>query len=419
METLDEINEMYVKKLMPNIIWMFFCLFTGVIGNSLVLLVYRLRMKTELNERYFIPILAFLDLLASLISSLHGILNYMLRINYPSEIMCIFFNFGSFFTAAASAHTLLLIAIQRYRKICVPFGKQMTLFWRRVSFAILIVVTFGYSLPVCFSAGLSHWRKRGHTVSECAIDSGNYPSFYKIFFSIIFFIMVSNLVAVTVLYSMIGCTIFRRGRRKSHKTRTRAPVQLTKFQKSEESSDTNKSVDSGKSSADSSRQGTDISQLSSQLNPVVPATGEINECSTNVQGVSEIIVGNQPERNDDHPSDKEAKMSKLQTCNTVKEDNPKDKHNAEKKKKQKWDRTKVNFNKLFGAIIIFYIISYVPTMVHFVMGAFGVRVDVSLNVFFFVNRMYIINNIVNPFIYGYFDFSFRHAVKSLFKCGKL
>lgn len=167
METLDELNENYVKKLLPNIIWMFVCLFTGVIGNTLVLLVYRLRLKTELNERYFIPILALLDLLASALSGLHGIFNYMFYMNYPSAVMCKIFNFGSFFTASASAHTLLLIAIQRYRKICVPFGKQMDLFWKRVSFAILIAVSLCYSVPVIFSAGIMQKRKKSNNFSMC------------------------------------------------------------------------------------------------------------------------------------------------------------------------------------------------------------------------------------------------------------
>lgn len=398
MDTLDELSEKHMQKLLPNIIWMFVCLFLGVIGNSLVLLVYRLRMETELNERYFIPILAFLDLLASTLSSLHNILSYMFQYNYPSDILCKFFNFGSFFVAAASAHTLLLIAIQRYRKICVPFGRQMDLFWRRVSFAILISVTLGYSMPVCFTSGLMHGKY------ECGIDSGNNPLFYKIFSSGVFLITVSNIVAVSVLYSKIGCVIYRHGRNPDN-TGKSVPVKL----KSDEAVDTDKYFDPNK-------EGIDISQLSSQENSETQTSNGIHQCYINETSCTKVTDGNQGVLGS--YLNEQAKISNLNTSKTTKEEKPKDRKNPKEKKREKWNRTKVNFNKLFGAIIIFYLISYVPTMIILVGTAFGHWFVTDLNVFYFLSRMYIINNIVNPFIYGYFDFCFRHSVKSLLKCWK-
>jgi hypothetical protein len=47
------------------------CLLLGVIGNSCVLFIYIFKMKQHREDRYFIPILALVDLMASMFASIY------------------------------------------------------------------------------------------------------------------------------------------------------------------------------------------------------------------------------------------------------------------------------------------------------------------------------------------------------------
>ena len=86
-------------------------------------------------------------------------------------------------------------------------------------------------------------------------------------------------------------------------------------------------------------------------------------------------------------------------------------------------KIKVNFNVMFITIVIFYLLSYIPTGVMFIVSATGPLYwfklpDIQFGILICLQRFYIVNQIVNPFIYGYFDIYFRESIKSFFKCKK-
>ena len=72
--TVEEGNEEIVKTLIPNIVIFSVYLILGLCGNALVVLVYMTRMKNVPDERYYIPVLAMSDLIASTYGSSFGIL---------------------------------------------------------------------------------------------------------------------------------------------------------------------------------------------------------------------------------------------------------------------------------------------------------------------------------------------------------
>lgn len=83
------------------------------------------------------------------------------------------------------------------------------------------------------------------------------------------------------------------------------------------------------------------------------------------------------------------------------------------------------YSYIFISITFFFAISYIPTVV---VSAFESRSTefwinqsyASLQILLVLRRMYILNHIVNPVIYGYFDRSFRREVKKTIRkmfCG--
>jgi hypothetical protein len=73
---VDDWNSHYINVFIPNIVWIILCLLLGVIGNSCVLFIYIFKMKQHREDRYFIPILALVDLMASIFASIYQFTDY-------------------------------------------------------------------------------------------------------------------------------------------------------------------------------------------------------------------------------------------------------------------------------------------------------------------------------------------------------
>ena len=125
----------------------------GIIGNITIIFLYFFRIK-EKGERYFIPLLAVVDLLGCLASPPYYILDKEYLYNFTSFICRWILMFLQICIPGMSGHTLLLISIQRYMLVCKPFGPKMTLFWKRVSFGIVCLVSLAYSFPLLATVGV-------------------------------------------------------------------------------------------------------------------------------------------------------------------------------------------------------------------------------------------------------------------------
>ena len=95
-----------------------------------------------------------------------------------------------------------------------------------------------------------------------------------------------------------------------------------------------------------------------------------------------------------------------------------------KKYKRQTFETSTNFNVMFFAVVVVYVLSFVPTGV---MALFINQSDLpsngdlpvwKLQVYGLLTRFFIFNNVVNPFIYAYFDVEFRKYLKRLLPCNR-
>jgi hypothetical protein len=73
-----------------------------------------------------------------------------------------------------------------------------------------------------------------------------------------------------------------------------------------------------------------------------------------------------------------------------------------------------NFTGMFAAIIVFWAISYIPTIIMIIVPAVKNSIEfwfhmspAATNILLCLKRAFLFNHIVNPFIYGYFDIGFR------------
>ncbi|XP_062611812.1 B1 bradykinin receptor-like [Saccostrea cucullata] len=334
-------NQDYAEKLLPTIVFQGVVCFIGLVGNILVLLVYAFRMKGNRDDRYFIPILAVFDLIASTVASVFYVLESIYFVDFPSSGLCKGLLYTMTATSGLSALLLIGIAVQRYLKICKPLGKQMDENKRKLCLACIVVFSILYSCPVLLFSGNKEVEGifNGHNVTglTCFTGAGNYPTYEAIYYYIIFLLMVVNILTVGFLYIPIGVVIYRHNKLRAARRRKSMEITSTQF---------------------------------------------------------DSISDNKPSQ-----------------CST-KEISSKPKIHKE---------SKINFNVMFFTIIVFYLISYTPTCIFLIISKLSPEMWYNISnaetiIFFTLQRFYVINHVVNPIIYGYFDMKFRSDIVNLFKC---
>ena len=150
-ETVDEINIRYANVLLPlaTILGVFFVL--GIGGNIIVLCVFSLSGEYKPNNfKKFVICIAIIDLLTCILNIPAEILKTHYFFSLPSVLHCKVKCFFNILGMTSSANVFMVFSVDRYRKICQPFKKQLTT--RLVIACIIAVIVFSLvtSLPAFF-----------------------------------------------------------------------------------------------------------------------------------------------------------------------------------------------------------------------------------------------------------------------------
>ena len=116
---LERLNQERAVYLLPAVIWVILLMIIGIIGNGLVIYVYRRRFKRT-SSNYFILTMAIFDLVACLIGMPTEIYDLLKPFTFYSEFGCKVFRSTENFTVYGSVVVLIEIAFDRYFKICRP-----------------------------------------------------------------------------------------------------------------------------------------------------------------------------------------------------------------------------------------------------------------------------------------------------------
>ena len=209
-----EYRNTFKNVLLPSTIFLCTILCTGIIGNSTVLILYCTKAMGKLTEpRYFIPVLAFYDLLACISSLTFVITETFIWLNYSDMILCkvvilVFLN-----AAGSSTSILVVIAVQRYIKICRPHSKQMTLSWRRIALTLVIIANIVYYIPAGFFCGIENYefvyKNTSISIKKCVVVRENSGVLGVVYHAIMTTVLTCYAVFTTVFYLPIAYTIFR------------------------------------------------------------------------------------------------------------------------------------------------------------------------------------------------------------------
>ncbi|GFO32458.1 muscarinic acetylcholine receptor m3 [Plakobranchus ocellatus] len=123
-KTLYDVNLEKAHTLLPACIFLACLAVFGLVGNSLVCYVFGARLKPG-TQNSLIVCLAVFDLLSCALGIPNEIADMQFYFTYSSEAACKIMRFINMFTSLGSIFTLLFIAIDRYRKVCLPFKFQL------------------------------------------------------------------------------------------------------------------------------------------------------------------------------------------------------------------------------------------------------------------------------------------------------
>ncbi|KAK0057954.1 cholecystokinin receptor [Biomphalaria pfeifferi] len=173
--TKDEVNrirsqhsDQMAMTLLPALLLLSIIMFVGFIGNILVFYVYFTKF-TPSSARSAILAMACYDLVTCLFSIPGEIVDMRFSYSFTSEVMCRGLRMVTTIILVASGLLLVLVAVDRFQRICRPLNDHYTSkdIWKRIFLLSLLAAVIAIPSPIMY--GLSY----------TAIDITNSDKLYK------------------------------------------------------------------------------------------------------------------------------------------------------------------------------------------------------------------------------------------------
>ncbi|XP_061179419.1 thyrotropin-releasing hormone receptor-like [Saccostrea echinata] len=223
---LDALSDDRAMTYMPVILFLILVMLFGVLGNLLVLYIYCSDSKRKPANNFIIT-MALFDFLASSIAIPLDIYDMRYHYTFYNRFACKAFRYSESAFTNASSFVLILIAIDRYLKICKPFLYDSPL---RSKLMCCGATLFGFviAIPSFWVFGIN--RKpvllRKYCGFDCTVsDEYKKTKLTKVYYALLFclfFLTVSMLVGF-YLRIWIALRARRRITTKDHKTLQHSP----------------------------------------------------------------------------------------------------------------------------------------------------------------------------------------------------
>ncbi|XP_061182751.1 uncharacterized protein LOC133191082 [Saccostrea echinata] len=208
-QTLEELTSQAVAIRLPVRIFIGIVAVLGIIGNGHVLYLYYTRYKSS-TYRWFVMSLVIIDLTGCCVSMPFEIVDESLPYSFSDPISCKLFRFVNYCVALSCAFTLVLIASERYRKICKPYGNQMSETRAKKYVLAVIATTLVLSAPVLYIYGPKTIEiNEIYEGKECTWGDHmeNNSTFGYVYAGFLTLLIVVCMICLTVIYSIIGYTL--------------------------------------------------------------------------------------------------------------------------------------------------------------------------------------------------------------------
>ncbi|XP_062603587.1 beta-2 adrenergic receptor-like [Saccostrea cucullata] len=203
--TLDDVNTRFRARNFGGIIFVTVLCIVGVIGNFHVLMVYLLRYKRS-SYRTYILFLGALDMTNSTISMPLTIVYLSFPLEFFNDFFCKVYRFFLYYVSIASTIILVIVAVDRYRKIKTPFKRQWT---KKQTFRICLAglfsgLVFAWPAPILYGGRNVPLPVNNLTGHRCYIeDKFKNTPFTAVFNVILTSLFILILTTLVILYHFI------------------------------------------------------------------------------------------------------------------------------------------------------------------------------------------------------------------------
>lgn len=381
--SLQRINAEEAARHQVNTVLLSILLGVGVIGNSIVILTYHFRMKNKRDDRYFIPCLAVTNMLACVSASVLFVTLNTFPVMFTSTVLCKSLNFVTRMTCVESLIILLIISIQRYKKICTRGRSRLSLFWKRLFIVISVITSVIISIPTLVFFGIKTRVNPSHNITEFHCDhvTNNISEKYglNIYLGFIGLFFVGIVVSITVIYTMIGKRIH---------AKIQPPQTKSTLATSSDTLNYNSLLKYSKSD----------SNLNVRLESRI------------VEESDDGILHKFTEKNGDKVFRSKSEAGKRKyTVSEV------------KKARSGLGIFVFRYYYMFVSISLVTTISFIPPILILTLLAADAFVvnnitsDFGFNVILILRRSYLFSYVINPFMFGLFDTTFRKALVEVFR----
>lgn len=182
----------------------------GTIGNGHALIVYYLRYKTS-NHRTFVLWLSVVDLLACCLGIPFEIFDLRYSYTFFAVAPCKIFRFLNHFVSVGSGLLLGVIALERYRKVCMPFKQQMDEKCAMKACIITVISALMLSIPGFVFYGPSlKITETNLTGSDCTVLATYKNSTVFWVYSGLFLLISTTIFIICVIaYVLVGRAMYK------------------------------------------------------------------------------------------------------------------------------------------------------------------------------------------------------------------
>ncbi|VDI55471.1 Hypothetical predicted protein [Mytilus galloprovincialis] len=393
----EYLDQGMAKHLMADVVVLSVYLIIGIIGNSIVLAVYRFQMKGKSEERYFIPFLAVADTLTCSVCTINNIILDVINTTFSNSTICKIMFYSFALTSGISIFLLLSIAIQRYLIICRR--QKLSLNTRKIMVALTVCLSVACSVPYAVNYGLNEHFSEGQFVGyRCGrLKHGFYISglAYAIFFITL---MVCTVLTLVFLYGRIEWVIFKHFNAQK--------LKQTNVSKESSASDKLPNALVMENIHSKTQELKHIGGLDTKS--AVHSEWK-NDSSIEITQSSDVYT---------ESTAPECSSSAVQKEHSTKPNDLRKTNRLTKRKR----RFKNKFTLMFIIITAVAVVCYIPVgMVVLLEGIFPdfwERLsETEVVIVLLLYHTYIINSILNPILYTFMDAEFSKALKQLFeKC---
>ena len=416
----------------------------GILGNALILIVYYKWYK-RCNFRCFVLCMALIDLVSSLTTLPGEIVSHMDWYTYEFDSLCKIKSFFNVFTVWSSGLILLLLAYDRNRKICSPLSRQVPTYVARKLCVACLILSFLLSFPIAIFWGKQSYKftNANHTIEVSICEkSDKYANCDIPFIYIISALVIPMSLVMVVTAGFNVCT----GKKLLIKLDDCVPcTNVTNNPAApsinpETSCQTSSVKDKGQSGHSQIHLPASLYTIRRFSFPTGRNTwrnkhvqrnhSQHTEVNGNVKGVEQYPVCERTESGSSqfihqgvcactcskasrrpHYSDADVSISTSRPCFREWQE-----HYLRQRARSR--RRKTVIMLLLSTVFTITTSLYLALISNIAnpMGLLRRLSNAEKVIFFLFLRMYFINTLINPFIYGCMDNRFRKGLKKLFHC---